>query len=156
MESTNAITKLYLSAFLAKKVAGDDILELLGAVLRVSQVMLELTDEFVPTLSKDDPTYEVRMEGLDKMRRGLAMIVVGALVSLTEEQNYSIDSRLRFVKYCRETLSSMVPKLSAPSQAEVVQRLNDLADDPKLRGLQPELTALRDEVAAATKAAGQP
>jgi len=30
--------------------------------------MLELIDEFLPTVRKDDPSYEVRMAGLEKMQ----------------------------------------------------------------------------------------
>ena len=154
-ESVKTIVKLYVSAFTADKVEGDDFIEIIGADLRVWQMALELMDEYVPTLSKDDPKYQARMDGIDRMRGGVATLVKEGIVSLTEERNYSTDSRLRLAKHCRETFPSIVPELSAPSQAEVMQRLKALADAPKLRRLQPELILLRDEVAAATKAAGQ-
>src|SRR5262249_20633242 len=117
-----------------------------------TQVTVELVDEFVATLSPQDPKYQVRMAGLEKVRRGLAELVGGAITSLTEEQNYSVAARLRLLGYCRETFPSIVPRLSAASQIEVLGRLNALAAEARMRGLQPQLTLLRDEVRTATQA----
>ena len=77
IESLNGIVKIYLSAFTSRHVSGDDLIELMGAVLRTVQVTLELVDEFLPTISKDDPKYDVRMDGLKRMREGLGGVVNG-------------------------------------------------------------------------------
>ncbi|HXO28864.1 MAG TPA: hypothetical protein VOA80_16050, partial [Thermoanaerobaculia bacterium] len=155
LESSNAITKLYLAAFSASAVAGDDLIELLGIELRESQVLVELIDELVPTLSRQDPKYQVRMAGLDQTRRGLAQVVAGAITSLTEEQSYTLGARGRLLDYCLETFPRIVPELSAASQTEVLRRLDGLAAEPRLRELRPQLVTLRDAVHAATKPGGR-
>jgi hypothetical protein len=155
LESSNTILKLYLAAFLAKQAGGDDLIELMGACLRVTQVNVELLDEFLPTLSPQDPKYQVRMAGLEQVRRGLASVVGGAITSLTEEQAYDLAARRRLLGYCRETLPAIVPKLSAASQAEALGRLDALAAEARMRELQPQLASLRDAVRAATQARGR-
>lgn len=154
IDSLNAISKLYMSAFVAKKVTGDELVELMGAELRAAQVELELVDEFLPTLSKDDPKYPVRMEGLANMRQGLATVVVGNITTLTEARVYDAATRLKLVGYCRETFPSILSKLSAPSRAEVLRRLDEIVDDPRVRELRPQLVLLRDEANGAVKAGG--
>ncbi len=151
-DSLNAILKVYLSARVANKVTGDDLIELMGAELRAAQVELELVDEFVPTLSKDDPKYPVRMAGLDKMRRGLAGLLSGAITTLTEVQAYGVGTRANLLGYCRETFPSIVPKLTAASQQEMLRRLDELVEDGSVRELRFGIISLRDEVHAATKA----
>jgi hypothetical protein len=153
-QSLNAILKVYLSAREANQVTGEDMIELVGAQLRAVQVELELVDEFVPTLSKDDPKYPVRMAGLDQMRRGLAQMVSGVITTLTEKQAYDVGTRAKLVGYCRETFPSIVPKLSAPSQQEMLRRVDELVDDSSIRDLRPQLISLHDEVHAAIKSGG--
>ncbi len=151
LQSISAITKTYLSAQGAGKVGSDELIELLGASLSSAQVEVGLVDELLPTLSKDDPKYSVRMAGLQQMKNGLAQMVAGTNTTLTETRVYNVAARKRLVGYCRDTFPSIVPKLSAPSQQEVLQRLDQLVADNSLSDLQPGLTSLRDEVRAATK-----
>jgi hypothetical protein len=123
---------------------------MIGAVLRNCVVVVDVVDELVAKLPKDDPDYQERMAGLDQMRGGLAEVLDGAISGLTEEQ-YSIGARLKLLGYCRETFPSIAPRLTAPSQAEVRQRLDALAAGPQPRELQPQLVLLRDAVHAATQ-----
>jgi hypothetical protein len=155
LQATNSLLKAYLPAFNLGRVSGDDLIELFGALLRSTQANLELVDEFVPTVSKQDPKYPARMAGLDRMRRGLASIVGGAITSLTERQSYVVETRVKLLGFCRETFPAIVPKLTAPSQAEIVERLSALAADPQMRDL-PDLSLLRDEVKAALVAKTNP
>jgi hypothetical protein len=155
-ESSSVILKLYLSAFLENHSPGTDLVELMGHQLRTCQVALELTDEFVPTVSKQDPKYQVRLAGLDQMRSGLAGVVSGAITSLTEENHYDVATRQKLLEYVRETLPHIVPKLTKPSQTEIVYRVNELVEGPTARELRPGLTLLRDELAVATKGSVQP
>jgi hypothetical protein len=69
-QASNQIFKLYLAGFLKGDVRDSELVEFMGAQFRSSLVMLELVDEFLPTIRKDDSKYQVRMQGLDQMRRG--------------------------------------------------------------------------------------
>lgn len=150
--SLNLILKVYLAARVDNKVAGNELIELLGAQLRTVQVQLELVDEFVPTLSKDDPKYPVRMAGLDKMRKGLAELIAGTITTLTEAQFYDVATRAKLLEYCRQTFPNILPKLTAASQQEMLLRLDALIDDPSVREFRSGVISLRDEVRATTKA----
>jgi hypothetical protein len=146
MTALNGICKAYLSAFVSKKATEDDVMELMGACLRGAQAQTDLVDEFIPTLSKDDPRYSTRMAGLDQWRSGLASCVSGVLSTMTEDQGFSSNARSKLVAYSRETLPTLVPKLSPPSRAEAVRRLGELVDDPRIATFRPQVIALRDDV----------
>jgi hypothetical protein len=150
LQSLNTILKEYTSARVANNVAGIDLIELLGAQLSVAEVELELVDEFVPTLSKDDPKYPVRMAGLDKMRQGLAEMLSGTITTLTEAQAYDVGSRTKLATYCRETFPNIAPKLTASSRQELLRRLDELVDDSSVRDFRSQVISLRDEVRDAT------
>jgi hypothetical protein len=132
-------------------VSGDDVTDLVAAELSAVQVELELVDEFLPTIRKDDPKYDVRMHGLDTMRQGLATMVSGVLTSLTESQVYGVETRSRLLGRCLDTFPHIIPRLTRPSQAEVKRRLAELADDPKMAELRPQLVSLRDAVDRAVR-----
>ncbi len=107
--ANNQILKLYLSAFLKNDTTDSDIVELMAAQLRSMVVMLELVDELIPTIKKDDPSYQVRMQGLEKMKLGLASVVAGGLQTLTERESYRKSELVRLVGYMQESFPLMVP-----------------------------------------------
>lgn len=149
LSASNSIVKVYIGGYTAGQIAGADLIELMGSQLRSSLVVLELLDELVPTISKDDPKYQTRMAGVDKVRGGLAQVVSGAITSFSETQVYSVDDRRKLAEYCRETFPALVPRLTPASRAEVHQRLDQLVSDARSRELRPQLVALRDAVTAA-------
>jgi hypothetical protein len=66
------LLKIYLDAFTKHQVADSELVELLGAQLRVIVVMIALVEELMPTVDRSAPNYSVRMEGLAKMKSGMA------------------------------------------------------------------------------------
>jgi hypothetical protein len=146
IQATNQILKLYLAGFLKKQVRDSELVELLGEQFRASAVMLELVDEFVPTLNKDDPSYSARMQGLEQMKAGLASVVTGGLQTLTESDSYRSGELVRLVGYMQETFPFIVPRLPPGSRAETMMRLDKMQDDPALKELQPGLAELRTKV----------
>jgi hypothetical protein len=154
LQSTGTLLQLYLAAFQKGNNASDaDMIELSGSTLRVAQLLMELVDELLPTLKPDDPNHATQMAGLDKMRDGLAQMVNGSLLTLSDDVNLTTASRQKLLAYCRETFPSIIDKLTPQSRAQVLRRLDQLVTDPATRDLQPEITKLRDESrAAAAKA----
>jgi len=141
-ESTNQVLKLYLAAYFKKATGGAELVELLGAELRGAVVMLDLVDEFLPTVRKDDPSYEVRMAGLEKVKQGLATMVAGGLQTLTERDSYRTAERVRLIDYMNETLPAILPRLPAGARVETLVRLESMAKDDGLKDLQPALGEL--------------
>jgi hypothetical protein len=156
LQGSNAVLKLYLAGYLKKEVRDTELIELVGALLRTTAVMLELVDEFLPTIKKDDPTYQVRMQGLDQMRRGLASIVAGSLKTLTERESYRASELVKLVGYMQETMPVIVPRLPPGARTETLLRLEKMQEDPALKDLQPGLRELFSKVKAAVKNGATP
>ncbi len=152
MQSSNQILKLYLAAFNQHAVGDSELVELAGAQLRVSVVMIRLVNEFLPTLEKDDPTYPVRMDGLRRMKGGMASVVAGNLQTLTESHAYRTSELKRLVGYMQSTLPDILPELSEGSRTESLIRLRSFSDDPQMQHLNPEL----DQLLAAAEKSSQP
>lgn len=151
MESSNQIHKSYLAAFNQHAVGDSELVELTGAQLRLSVVMIHLVNEFLPTLDKDDPTYPVRMKGLEGMKNGMAIIVAGSLQTLTESHAYRTSELKRLVGYMQDTFPDILRELPAGTRSETLVRLQTFLDDPKMQHLKPELAALLAVVAKAAE-----
>lgn len=148
LQASNQIFKLYLSAFLKKEVRDSELVELLGTQFRATAVVLELVDEFLPTIKKDDPKYEVRMQGLEQMKRGLAGVVAGGLQTITERESYRGSELARLVGFMQETFPLIVSRLPLNVGAETLSRLEKLQAEPAMKDLQPGLRELHLKVKA--------
>jgi len=147
--SSKEIFKLYLSASLANEVGSIEIVDLFGVVLQNTVLLLELTDEFLPTLDKNDSSYPVRVQGLEGIKRGLASIVTGCIATLTERSSYSRDDLANLLRSMRETFPQIVPRLLPDTRTEVLLELDRLQRDPKLEDLQTQTRDLNEAVKAA-------
>ena len=152
----NQVFKLYMSAFLKNFVRDSELIELTGAQLRLTVVVLELVDEFVPTLKKDDPEYQVRMQGLEQIKQGLAIVVAGVLQTLTVRDSNRGNELARLVGYMQETLPQIVPRLPPGSRAETLIRLEKLQEDPALKDLKSGLGVLLLKVKASLEKGRDP
>lgn len=146
IDASNRILKIYLDAFTRGKVGDSEMIELFGAQLRSSVVMLELLDEFLPTLDKNDPTYPVRMEGLQKMKKGMAQVVQGNLITVTEAHAYRTSERRRLIGYMQLTLPKILPALAEEGRNEALKTLREFVEDARLRDLKPDLEKLRSAI----------
>jgi len=148
IQASNRVLKLYLAGFLKKEIRDCEMVELLGATLGATVVLLELFDEFVPTIKKDDPSYKVRMEGIETMRRGLASMVTGTIESLTEADHYRASERVRLLGFMQETVPQIFQHLPPATRTEVLLRLEAMQSDPALKELQPGLGKLHSKLTA--------
>lgn len=146
VKANGQLLKLYLAAFLKKGVRASELVELMGLQLRSCVAMLELGDEFIPTIKKDDPHYAIRMQGLEQMRQGYAGVVAGAFQTLTERETYRSDELQRLVAYMIETVPRIAPQLLPGSRLEIATRLDKMNGDPAMKDLQPGLEELRGKV----------
>ena len=150
-QSNNLLLKLYLAAYNGGAVGTDELVELFGGQLRISAAMLRLVDEFLPTLDENDPTYAVRMDGLQRMKNGMAMIVAGSLQTLTEEA-YQTTQLSRFVGYMCETFPEILPALPPGTRSETLVRVRAFASDPEMQPLRADLVELVAVVERSTDA----
>lgn len=155
-QSLNQIWKLYLAAYLRQAVSATELIELTGAEFRTVVVLLDLVDEFWPTVKADDPTYEVRLGGLEKLRQGLGKLFAGSVQVLAEKDQYSRSDRLRLIGYMKETFPAMAPRLPAASRQEALVRLEKLNADPAQDDVQPDLRDLHAAIRTALSKAKDP
>lgn len=148
LDGEGRLTKTYMSAFLKDRTFGEDLIHLLGHMLEIVQINIELINQYIPTISQDDPAYQARMDGLVKAKGGLANIVIGTLITLTETNNFSTRDRLKLLEYSRDTFPSIVPSLTTPSQTEVFRKISNMIDDPKLQDMRTQMILLRDDIQA--------
>jgi hypothetical protein len=151
-QSINQIFKHYSRAFDKGEVRDSDVVELMGAMLKTTVVLLDLIDEFFATLDKDDPTYPVRMRAQDGIRVGLGGVVIGSLITLTERDSYRTSELVRLVGYMEETLPQLVTRLPPGSRAEVIMKLKSMQTNPSLADLQPGLARVHANVMSAIDA----
>ncbi|QDV18960.1 hypothetical protein Pan153_36210 [Gimesia panareensis] len=142
MQSSNRILVLYATAFADQKVGDSEMIEMIGTTLRLSAAIVQLLDEFLPTLDENDPTYSVRMESLDNMRKNLATVVIANLKVPTESHLYRTSELKRLIGYMQDTYPVILPALPEASRTEALQRLRTLIEDPEMQPLQPELKSL--------------
>lgn len=142
MKSHNQTLKIYLEAFIKHQVADSELVELMSSQLDVAVVMIQLVDEFLPTLDKNDRTYPVRMKGLAQLKHGMAGIVAGTMQTLTESHAYRSAELKRLVNQMRRTFPEILPAIPEGSRSEALVRLRSFLDDPKMQHLKPELSDL--------------
>jgi len=149
----NGIYDLYVSALRSKTVTGSDLVELHAARLHVCQTLLELAEEFLPTLATSDPRYQSRIAGIDAMQSGTTDAMLAALAALADPLDYGLPARKRLVTTCRATFPPMARRLKVAKRDTLLQELRTTAASPNLANLQPELGSVLDEVAHAVATA---
>ena len=156
--ASNEIFKLYLAAFIKKKVRDSEMIELLGAQLRMVVVNADLMNELAPTLDKGDPAYSARMQGFEQAKRGAASVVMGALQTFDEQQTYRQSGLERLADYVRDTFPTLVPFLPPGARAEAKATLKTMLEDPKMEPFHIALRGLSEQLenAAAGKAEVRP
>lgn len=141
--ASNQIAKIYLRSFPKKDGRDTELAELLGSHLEMTVVILQLLDECLPTIAKNDPQYEKRIQELDQIRLGFEAVVFYHLRITTQTESYRLTERMRLVDYMKDTFPLIIPKLSSDASAECLRRLEDMQDDPVLQDLQPGLGELQ-------------
>ncbi len=155
LQTINQLFVLYLTSF-AKKATGDsEVVELTGALYRTTVVMVDLFNEFLMTLSQDDPSYKDRMAGLEQMKQGLATMVSGGLDMLTAKDLRATELA-RLIGYMHDTFPALVPQLPPGSRAETLVRLENMVKDPAMKDLQPGLHELHMKVRSSMERAKSP
>ena len=95
-----------------------EVTELMCYMLKSSTVMIKLSDELVPTIKKDS-TFEIRMDGLKKMKNAMAVAFTGAEESLSERNFYDAADLSRLLK----TMTDCLPIFAATFSNEFRQEL---------------------------------
>jgi hypothetical protein len=122
LDGANAVLKRYLATAGKSQEFHKEIAALMSFMLQAAALGVELADEFVPTIPRDE-NYAVRMDGLKKMNSGLVTIYVGAENSLAEQRFYSAEDLSLLLKAMSETLPRVNRVFSADYRVELRKKL---------------------------------
>jgi hypothetical protein len=122
-----------------------EMAECLVFLLAGSGTVIELVNDFLPTIPKDDQ-YEKRMEGLATMKRGMTTALSGAITSLSERNVYSDESVVKMVQGIRECYSQFATILPDSTKEEFRYKIKAMTEMEKNPVLKAELSSLLDEM----------
>ena len=152
MQAANGVNAAYLLGLVRQTTGDDEMTEITGLMLRVAVMMIELMDEFLPSLDKNDPTYPVRMDGMKKMKSGMANMMQGAIQQISEPGTWSREPLRRHIAYIDETFPVIIKSVSSGVRKETLVRLNSLSAD---KGFGDNLAAFREMLDKITAAANE-
>jgi hypothetical protein len=122
-KSVNSLAKLYFANPVSDMTSSSlEISSLLAFLLRTSAVGLNLVDEFIPTIPKDNK-YANRMNGLKTLKSGLTTVFAGAEVSLTEKNGFSSKDRSHLLEAMAATLPTLKRAFAPDYRLELQQKL---------------------------------
>jgi hypothetical protein len=138
------ITKRFVTDVTSGADHSEEMSLLMSQNLRVSALGIDLMNEFIPTLKRDD-TYETRMQGVSKMKSGLATVFSGAYTSIADDSIYSDAERTAMLA----VISEVAPKFATTMSPDTRTEMN-----LKFTKLRNRFTSLKDResIDATTKA----
>lgn len=145
-EGLSAIYKIYMAAFAKGEIGDPEIVELMGASLRLMVTMSDIANELLLTLNKSDPTYPIRLGGFEKIKRSFASGLAGLFVFINAPDGLRPTDLNRLIGYMQETLPKIVPQLPPGSQSEAIIQLEKLKANPAVKEFGPQLENLLAEV----------
>lgn len=122
-DSMNGLLKLYLAAHNEGRIkASSEMSRVMAYLLHLGSIGISLTSEFLPTIPRDEH-YEIRMEGLKKMRLGLAKIFVGLEQTLGERAVYSPEDLSLLLSAMKRELPTYRPMFDQAFADELSKKL---------------------------------
>lgn len=128
-DQANNLLKLYLSAHNEGRVkAPYELVRLMSFLLHLGTIGINLTNEFLPQIPRDE-SYEVRLEGIKRMRAGLGRIFAGLEQSLSEKNVYGPDDLSLLLQAMKRELPHYLPMFETGFSGVLVKKLQVRAQD---------------------------
>lgn len=144
-ESVSALLLNYWNEALKGKPYERELAKLLVYLLTLTSATIGLTDEFMPTIPKDDK-YEIRMVGLRQMRVGSRTMLAGVVQSIAETKFYSKGSTLEMARGFVTHLPAFQPILTDPDRQDHLRRIGKQLDITTDHDVRAALMSMRDAI----------
>lgn len=151
MNNVSQITNVYVSVTSGERSFDAELVDLIGFTLQLSAETLQIADAFLASLPPDDPSHEARKEGQQTMRRGMALVVSGALTTITEHQIYRSSELIRLSDTIALILPDLYPYLPEVTQQEIPIRLQRIADKEQDRKLKESVMKIKISLSKSIK-----
>jgi hypothetical protein len=132
--ASNLMLKLspVLLAYYDQKAAhqefGAEVLEVMAYILQSEDVMCAVAQQFLDGLSPQERGNPARVDGLKKMKGGVAQTINGALSTLNELSQYEKADLDRFAKRLVTLLPPLWPRIDETVRLEFSVRVKKLAE----------------------------
>ena len=126
LKACNNVLKRYTRAHNSGTDYSAEVAYLLGRSLSTARQGLVLMDEFIPTIDPHDGKYEVRMQGLQRMRDGMATVLDGVVISMKETHVYSIEERSILAKCLIAEAPTILDHLDSNVRREFEVKVKEL------------------------------
>jgi len=146
-QAANGVNVAYVSGLLARTTGDNEMTEISGLILRTSVVMIELVNQFLPSLDPKSPTYPTRIDGLKKMKSGMANVMLGSIKQISEPGTWKAEPLGRFIGYMDETFPIIITALTPGLRKETLTQLEKLGKDPGLKNNKQAFDELVSKVA---------
>jgi hypothetical protein len=130
-KGASSLLKLYLDALVKGGDYKTEIAHLSAFVLHSSALGVDLVDEMLPTIPRDDK-YETRMAGLKQMNSGLTTVFVGAEQMLTPRNGFSPEDLSVLLEAMTRTLPRLKKAFPPDYRIELRKKLE--ADKVRFKG----------------------
>ena len=125
LQSTSVLLRLYGTEAQKRPALHAEVTMFLVHGINLGALGPELMDEFLPTVPKDDK-YQNRMEGVAKVKAGMAEMFTGVETSLSEVNFYRPGDFSLMLEAMAATVPRYAPVLSAEAKAAMVKRMSAL------------------------------
>lgn len=126
-QSLGSITKRFVADVSSGADYSEEISLLMCQNLRVAAQGIDLMNEFIPTLKRDE-TYETRMQGVSKMKSGLATVFSGAYTSVADDTIYSDADRSAMLAVVAEVVPKFATAMSLDTKTEMTLKFTKLRE----------------------------
>ncbi|MFO1522251.1 MAG: hypothetical protein U1G05_09480 [Kiritimatiellia bacterium] len=110
-QGVSQLAGVYASASQGSQVFDAELVDFLRYLLDVTAKIVPVVEEFLNSVSPDDPSLTARRKGQEQMKQGMASVVSGCLTTLTEHSSYRTAELLRLSNAMEQTLPVICPFL---------------------------------------------
>lgn len=145
------LSTLYLPALLKGRSADAEVVQILCLILQVMPPLMEGAEQLIAKIAPEDPSRKARLDGLEKMKKGMATSVTGYFMTLSDRETLPAVHRLTLIKALCVSLPKMVRFLGEHSRAELPARCDLLVEGETDEAVVKALEDLRKAVVDAPK-----
>jgi hypothetical protein len=137
--------KVYSDARKDNVVGDDELIELTKKLLRTCTVLMDNLEETASTIKKSDPSYGVRMQGINQGRMGAVSLTAGSL-NIIGNREVGPEGMKRLISAYQEILPPLVVALPPQNRSDVTQKLESVLQKSDVKEFHPDLEKLRDSI----------
>lgn len=144
--------KIYAQEVVAERHKDLEAAALTVKLLNMTVLMMDMSSELIASLNPKEEDYTVRKSAFDNLRRNIAVLAQGTLVTISEKDRHRLAARKKLLRNLQDTLPPLSRYMVAEDRTGILGTIDGLLDRPELQNLEEDLKTLRQRVAEAISA----